>query len=232
MKKYYYPKKLTNLFPFLQNLCAKAPNYLVQLGITGPQLSFINLMCAMCEKLNDFHNRAQKFAEDWTSLRQACLVSAATGGAPAWPVWTGPASAPVGLEAGCAVKLRAIIALWKKTPGYTAAIGEDLGIEGVEVSETTVNPETVQPELNVNVVAGQPQLSTPDLLGFDALEVEVNRGAGFAMLNAITDSPITDNHPLPAAGESDVWTYRGVLRKGNVRVGQWSLNVPVPVVGI
>ena len=143
-------------------------------------------------------------------------------------MWTGPATAPIGLTTGCGEQLRAMIARWKKEPGYTESIGTILGIVGTEID---IDPETAQPDLRVDLIAGRPVISA-GLQGFDAVEVEVDRGSGFNLFNACTGAPITDTHPLPAPGESDVWTYRGVLREGDKRVGQWSLAVPVAVIGI
>lgn len=227
-RKYYYPTTLLALFPFLQNLCAKAPGYTAQLGITGQQLSFLNLMCALLEALNNYWNQAKRFSEDWTGLRKACFLGAPGAPAPAWPVWTGPATAPIGLDTGCNDKLRAIIQRWKVAPGYTDAIGEELGIVGAEID---VDPDTVQPALQVDLVAGQPKIEV-SMLSFDAAEIEVNRGSGYGLLNVTTGAPLVDTHPLPAPGESDVWTYRAILRANNARVGQWSLPVAVPVMGI
>ena len=227
-RKYYYPHSLGTLFPFLQNICAKAPNYVTQLGITPADLSFLNLTCALCSALNDYQNRAKRFAEDWTGLRHSCFLGPITTAPPVWPAWTGPATAPIGLEAGCGVKLRAMIKRWKTAAGYNDPIGEDLGIVG---PEDNVDPATAQPELRVALVAGHPEISA-GLQGFDSVEFEVNRGAGFAMLDVSTGGPVVDNHVLPPPGDSDVWTYRGILRVNNARVGQWSLNVPVPVIGI
>ena len=227
-RKSYYPGTAGAMLPFLQNLCARAPNSTTQLGITGPEQSFLNLMCDLWQALSDLQTRAKHFAEEWTSLREACSDGPVNSPAPAWPVWTGPATSPVGLTTGCGAKLRAIIRRWKSAPGYTAALGEDLGIVGTEIS---VNPETAQPELRVAFVAGQPQITASPPV-FDAVENEVNRGTGFQLLDVSTGAPLVDTHPLPASGESDVWTYRGILRDNNVRVGQWSLSVPVPVMGI
>ena len=216
------------MLPFLQNLCAKTPNYLTQLGITGADVSFLTLMCALWNSLTDYHNRAKRFAEDWTGIRKACFNGPTNSPPPAWPVWTGPATSPVGLDTGCGLKLRAIIKRWKAAPGYTEAIGQDLSIVGDEIN---VNPDTAQTEVEVNLKAGRPQLTAP-LLGFDSVEYHVNRGSGFELLDVSTGAPVTDQHPLPALGESDVWTYRAILRLDNQPVGQWSLSVPVPVVGI
>ncbi len=230
MKKrlYYYPTNDGAMLPFLQNLCAKAPNYLTQLSITGADVSFLTLMCALWNNLTDYQNRAKRFAEDWTSLRKACFDGPPNSPAPAWPVWNGPASSPVGLDTGCDTKLRGMIKRWKTAPGYTEAIGEDLGIVGDEI---ILNPTTAQTEVQVNMKAGHPQI-TAALLGFDSVEFQVNRGTGFELLDVSTGAPVTDQHPLPAPGQSDVWTYRAILRMNNQPVGQWSLNVPVPVIGI
>lgn len=230
MKKrlYYYPTNDGAMLPFLQNLCAKAPNYLTQLDITGGDVSFLTLMCALWNNLTDFQNRAKRFAEDWTSLRKACFDGPPNSPAPAWPVWNGPGTSPVGLTTGCDTKLRGMIKRWKTAPGFTEAIGEDLGIIGDEI---ILNPTTAQTEVQVNMKAGRPQISAP-LLGFDSVEFQVNRGTGFELLDVSTGAPVTDQHPLPPLGESDVWTYRAILRMDNQPVGQWSLNLPVPVIGI
>ena len=227
-RKSYYPSTTGAMLPFLQNICAKAPNYVVSLGITGPEQSFLNLMCSLWNALTDFQNRAKRFAEEWTSLREACFVGPPNAPAPAWPVWTGPATPPVGLTTGCGIRLRAIVRRWKSAPGYTLAIGDDLGIVG---SEINLDPDSAQPDLRVTLVAGHPQISASPQM-FDAVEIEVNRGSGFTLLDITTGSPVVDTHPLPPAGQSGVWTYRGILRQNNARVGQWSLSVPVPVMGI
>jgi hypothetical protein len=63
----------------------------------------------------------------------------------------------------------------------------------------------------------------------EQIELEVDRGQGFALL-AIDSTPgYTDNQPFPAAPVK--WTYRAIYRLGDNRVGQWSKPVSVTVGG-
>ena len=227
-RQYYYPKTWGALLPFLQNLSAKAPHYVAQLNVTPAELEFLTRMSAACAALVNFQHQAKNFAEDWTRLRDQCFDGATTAPPPAWPAWNGPATPPVALESGCNIKLRALLHRWKTAAGYNDAIGENLGLVGPVIAVDAVG---AQPELRVKLVAGRPEISA-SLEHFDAVELEVDRGEGFALLDVSTGPPVRDAHPLPAAGTSAVWTYRGILRAKNTRVGQWSPVVVVPVLGI
>ena len=227
-RRHFFPKLAGDMLPFYQNLCAKAPHYLVQLQITPEQLDFLNLACELWQSLIDLQNRSQRFAQDWTGLLNACFSKPGGSAPPAWPVWTGAATPPVLLDTGCEAKVRAIIRRWKAAPGYSLAIGMDLGIVGAQIS---VDASSLTPELRVGLVRGRPLLRA-SLLGCDALEVQVDRGNGFSLFDVSMGAPLEDPHPLPPPGASAVWTYRAILREQNQRVGQWSRSVAVPVIGI
>lgn len=227
-RRHFFPKALRGLLPFYQNLCDRAPAYVARLGITPEELELLNTACSLWRSLTDLQNSAKRFAEDCTRVRDACFVPSSDSTPPAWPVWSGPAGPPVTMETNLETKVRALLQRWKVAPGYTGAIGADLGIVGAEVQ---VDAAKRAPELRVALVAGHPQIRA-GLLGFDALEVQVDRGNGFALFDVSTGAPLADIHPLPPPGESQLWTYRAILREDNRRVGQWSQNVPVPVFGI
>ena len=216
------------MLPFYQNLCETAPAYVAQLGITPEELALLNTACSLWLSLTDLQNQAKRFAEDCTRVRDACFVPSSDSTPLAWPVWTGPAAPPVIMETNLETKIRAMLQRWKTAPGYTEAIGVDLGIVGAEVQ---VDDAKLAPELRVKLLAGHPQIRGT-LLGFDALEVHVDRGNGFALFDVSTGAPLADRHPLPPPGQSLLWTYRAILREDNQRVGQWSKSVTVPVVGI
>ena len=213
---------------FYQNLCTKAPNYIALLGITPEELELLQTACSLWQVLTDMQNHARRFAAAWTSLRDGCFLPTSSSAAPAWPVWNGPDVPPVVMDTNLEPKVRAILQRWKTAPGYTEAVGVDLGIVGAQMS---VDTTTLAPELRVGLVAGCPHLRA-GLLGCDALEVQVDRGNGFVLFDVSTGAPLADPHPLPPPGESEVWTYRAILREDNRRVGQWSKSVAVPVIGI
>ena len=86
----------------------------------------------------------------------------------------------------------------------------------------------MQPDLNVRMNGGQPEL---DWLkqNMEALELEVDRGAGPQLLTIVTSGSVIDPHSLPAPGQSAVWTYRAIYRLNNQRVGLWSDPVQIAV---
>jgi hypothetical protein len=227
-RRHFFPKARRGMLVFYQNLCTKAPGYTAQLGVTPEELELLNTACTLWHALTDLQNHAKRFAASWTSLRDGCFLPTSSFAPPAWPVWTGPDAPPVEMETNLETKIRAILQRWKTAPGYTEAIGVDLGIVG---AQTYVDAAALTPELRVGLVGGRP-LIRASLLGCDALEVHVDRGNGFALFDVSMGAPLEDPHPLPPPGASEVWTYRAILREQNQRVGQWSNSVAVPVIGI
>lgn len=67
--------------------------------------------------------------------------------------------------------------------------------------------------------------------GMDALELWVNRGTGFVFLAVDSMPDYTDTAPMPAAGQSALWQYKGIYLQADQRVGQWSDVVSIPVAG-
>jgi hypothetical protein len=63
----------------------------------------------------------------------------------------------------------------------------------------------------------------------DMIELQVDRGAGFALLAYDTTPNYTDTTPLPATAAR--WTYKGIYRVADARVGQWSNEVGITVSG-
>jgi hypothetical protein len=65
----------------------------------------------------------------------------------------------------------------------------------------------------------------------EALELEVDRGNGFTLLTIDTHPGHLDTAPLPSAGTTALWRYRGIYRQKDQRVGQWSAVLEVAVKG-
>jgi hypothetical protein len=58
------------------------------------------------------------------------------------------------------------------------------------------------------------------------LQVDRGTGAGFQFLAMDTTPNYTDTAVPPAPAK---WTYRGIYRVGDARVGQWSSEVSINV---
>ena len=56
----------------------------------------------------------------------------------------------------------------------------------------------------------------------DSIEIHVDRGtgAGFVLLTIDTRPGYIDTEPFPATAAK--WKYKGIFRKDDERIGQWS----------
>lgn len=137
---------------------------------------------------------------------------------------TPPAAVPPGIFA----RASALAARLKKHPGYTDALGQDLGLIG---AEQTVDLNSLKPVLEISPPAGHPNVGWTKQ-GMDGLEIQVDRGTGaFAFLAFDTIPDYLDTAPLPAPGTSAVWKYQALYRLNDEPVGQWSDGASVSVMG-
>jgi hypothetical protein len=67
---------------------------------------------------------------------------------------------------------------------------------------------------------------------FDAVEIHVDRGQGFAFLAIDTIPDYLDTAQLPAPGASALWKYRAIYRLADEQVGQWSDESKITVTGV
>ncbi|MCB1078888.1 MAG: hypothetical protein KDM64_13795, partial [Verrucomicrobiae bacterium] len=120
----------------------------------------------------------------------------------------------------------------KESPGYTDAIGADLGIIGPE--DAAPDFTTLQPVLALTVAGNAVQIDWgwqgyTDFL--DQCEIEVDRGTGggWTLLTFDTTPGYTDTAAHPATPAK--WKYRAIYRVDDHQVGQWSAEVSVMVGG-
>jgi hypothetical protein len=86
--------------------------------------------------------------------------------------------------------------------------------------------------LQIALQAGHPIISRRKQ-GMESLELWVDRGDGkgsvFLAIDTVPD--YTDTAPMPAAGASAIWKYKGIYREADTQVGQWSDVVTTTVMG-
>lgn len=155
----------------------------------------------------------------YQTIQAALYDDSAPAAAIAWPGFTPPAPIPAAVNKGCLKRIFAYISdVIKKSPGYTTAIGEDLGIEGPAAA--TPSP-TISPEFSL-------RSSTDDKMEilwtkgeFDGIKIEIDRGPA----GLLTDMDLRPNYTLnwlPPAGQSAVIKVRlRYLYKG-ADYGTWS----------
>jgi hypothetical protein len=120
---------------------------------------------------------------------------------------------------------RALAQRIKKSTTYTTAIGDTLGIEGVEdsVDMSQQKPTlTADAELGGVVEIGFNKMSAEGVHIYGMRDGE----AGFTLLASETHSPYVDNRPLLTAGKPEVRQYKAMFFLGKSEIGLASDVVP------
>jgi hypothetical protein len=225
-KSYFLPKDEAGKRDWLNNFAGKLPTYAATVGVTPAEVTqeaadalFFTYVCNM-------HHLHTQTTHDWTAYKHQAAHGDNLGDIPVTPdPGTPPATVPPDIF-GRAVKLAVRI---KKHPKCTEGIAQDLGIIGPEV---IVDPTTCQPILTLSLNAGHPHVGWPKQ-GMDSLELwkDWGDGKGFVQLTITTNTDYADNSPLPAAGVSAVWKFKGIYRLNDQQVGQWSDVATIGVIG-
>jgi hypothetical protein len=166
-----------------------------------------------------------KAGQQWTAFKNAIRDG---GGAGTPPVPPTPPAAVTPVAPGIERRFRELVRMIKAHPAYTTAIGEILGIEGVQTAPPP--PADFQPEISLELRGGQVFIRWGwggKGVFLKAIEIEVDRGSGFQFLTIDTTPNYTDTATLPATAA--VWKYRAIYRDGEGRVGQWSAVVSITV---
>jgi hypothetical protein len=166
--------------------------------------------------------------QGWTASKKALRDDTAGPSPHPTPAAPVPGPAPTSVAPGIFPRIRALVKRFKTAPGYTVAIGEDLGVEDPEI---IIDHASWKPVLQTRLVNGGQVEVVWRKLESDGIELQVDRGAGWVFLAIDTEPNYTDTAPLPAPGQSAVWQYRGIYRLGDERVGQWSDPVSQAVMG-
>ena len=210
----------------LTNIANKIGTYKTTLGLEDAVVTSTQADAAYFHYALNSQKQVANFAQQWTAYKNAARngTGASLGPAPVPPTL---GIAPTAVPPGIFKRLTALVARIKAHPGYTEAIGQDLDIIG---AEQTLDTTHAKPTLKLELSAGHPNVKWTKG-GFDALEIWVDRGTGFAYLAIDTVPDYLDTAPLPAPGASALWKYKAIYRLNDQQVGQWSDVVSLAVNG-
>lgn len=224
-KSHYLPAEDAARGPWLNNLATKLPTYAATIGVTPGETASVDADNEFWAYVFDARNQFNQFAKDWTAYKNGARSGPTLGAIPDPPTLP---TAPAMVEPDIFGRIAALVARIKAHPGYTEAIGHDLGIIG---DEQTTDFNSVKPVLKLTLQAGRPNVGWKKQ-GMGALEIHVDRGTGtFAYLATDTVPDYLDTAPLPAAGTSAVWKYKAIYRFNDEQVGQWSDVASISVMG-
>ena len=139
-----------------------------------------------------------------------------------------PAVVPV--LPGALTRLFSLVQVMQESAGYGEAIATDLGTIGTVVTAPDLN--TIQPVFTVKTIGGHNFIDwgwNGNGAFLDMIQLQVDRGAGYADLAYDTTPGYTDSQAFPAT--LTTWKYRGIFRVGDAQVGIWSAEVSVTVGG-
>jgi hypothetical protein len=227
-KTYYLPRGDEERATWLNNFAVKLPNFTMKYSIVPEELADMQQSALYFDALIKYQNQSKAYQNAITKHKDA-MRNGLKAGSTLQPLTPPAMMLPPAVEPGIFTRVAAIVNRIKASRTYSTADGNDLGIEGVEV---TVDVNTVKPSLVLRLVAGGHPEIVWSRKGMSTLEIQKQNGEGqWHFLTIDTVPNYTDMSTLPGSGQSAVWQYRAIYRLKDERVGQWSDVVSVTVTG-
>ena len=229
-QKHSTPKSEVALPDWFKNLGTGLGKYGATLGLSPAEITDAQANCAFGAAVLGVQGAVGEYAQGFTRFKNAALY--ATEQCTAWPAgFTLPAGLAAVSHAGVVPLLTVLVARIKKHPAYTKQMGEEMGIEGADVTVTPSALAASKPVLKVVLEAGGHPNVKWIKAGMDGIEIWVDRGdgKGFVFLTIDTIPDYLDTCALPAPGAGAVWKYKAFYRLNDAQCGQWSDEVKISV---
>jgi hypothetical protein len=216
----------------LSNFSGKIDNYASLINLSAAEVAEVKSDSSSFAYVIDLQNRVKQHSKDWTSYKNLLRSSTKKVNLGATPVWVLPPVPPATATADISGRTAKLIQRIKNHTAYTEAIGHDLGIESINATASPADYAAMKPALKIHLVAGQPILQwvKGDADGIEIHKAEGNSGE-YKFLDLDMHPHFADKAPLPANGQSVVWKYKAIYRLGDERIGLWSDEVSVSVMG-
>lgn len=225
-RKYFYPADFFERPEWHSNLAAKLQLYAAALPLPAAEVNegvADNLYLAY--GLGVWINNVREYALSCTSLLDT--LTRGTGGEPfVFSTCTATAlpTLPVGITEvlpGALDRTFKLVQQIKTRPGYTEAIGLDMGIIGEEDTTEHSMPEfTLKTEQGMGCHCVKVRYKK---FGHYAVAVYSKRGAGgWELLGISSDNPYEDERPLLVAGQPEVREYKLRFWDSGAENGDWT----------
>lgn len=202
----YYPARIGDQVLWLKNLRNKIPNYATALGYAAGDIAALQADADYCIYLLDTWQPAvRRFAEGATAYLRHILNGA--GNVTPLPDFALPATPPppAAVAPGALLRIFAFVKNLKTRAGYTAAIGEDLGIVG---SESTENESAVPPAKG-EARSGEVVITFKKMGHLGVwVEGQIGDASDWSFLAIDTSNPYNDTRPLKVPGQPEKRRYR------------------------
>ena len=219
----YYPSRIVDQIPWLENFRTKLGTYVILLGILPAKADAAVASCRYTiYVLSQWLAAARVFSPAATESVDM-LLSGEGASAMVLPTFTAP-TLPAGVAAvppGVLTRLFDLIAEIKASDAYTNAIGLDLGIVAPEDAASHPAPGM---KLKVEQGAGSECVKISFVkYGHMGVYIESRRGpnAAWEFLGIDTESPYMDERPLLVATTPEVREYRVRFWDKGTPNGDW-----------
>jgi hypothetical protein len=214
----------------LKNCVNKVNLYTGVLNISHEEVAELTADSQAFDYALNMQDGVQKNSKDWTAFK-GILRSSKSFAVMDFPTWT-PAAPPAPTRGGINSKFSKFVQRLKNHEKFTEAIGHDLGIMSIGEKMSPAALATMKPILKVHLVAGQPIVEWKK---GDADGIEIHKAEGtaieFSFIAFDLHPHFPDKTPLPAGKQSVVWKYKAIYLKDDARVGEWSDEVSISVMG-
>lgn len=220
----WWPGAKGEQLALVENFEDKIENYETVLGLTPAQITAITAVCNAIEGAHALHDSSKASMQGLTQWRDLVLygdpVGDAAGDPPAFPN-----GSETSYSRGNVDQFFAFRDIILAAPGYTEAIGEDLGLIGAEKSDSLLPPT---PSLVVTAVIPYKANIKGSLQGNDAIRIEYQtKGGPWTQVGFLTKLPGDVTITPETPGEPESGSIRGVFIEENQANGHYSPSYPV-----
>jgi hypothetical protein len=219
------PRNDSELMIWLNNFATAFAAHATALGFTAADVSSVNADAAMHGFLVGDLLPTYKSAVRARSTYKNLIVLGPLGrpgGSPP-PVPT-TAAAPALVPPGILPRLRLLVQRIQLAPGYTEAVGRDLGILGTEPGGSEPSDASAKPTAKARGIASNTVQIDFSKERFDGVLIEGRRTGETEWTTLATDnfSPYVDARPLKEDGKPEVREYRLRYIEFDEPLGEWS----------
>ena len=220
----YYPSRIADQIPWLENFRTKLPGYIAPLGIVQAKADAVVASCRFTiYVLSQWLSAARAFSPAATEAVDLLLTGTGAGGV-VLPTFTAP-TLPTGVAAvppGALTRIFDLVSEIKEADAYTETIGQDLKIIGAEEPSSQTAPKL---RLAVEQGGGCECVKIGFVkYGHMGVFIESRRGgagAPWEFLGIDTESPYMDERPLAVATAPEVREYRVRFWDKGTPNGDW-----------
>ena len=224
-RKYWLKTTLAEQVSQVQNFSAKIGGYAATLGWTAGQVADAVTLATMIIDAINLANQCRATMQAVTNWRDIVLYGEPKGlvgpKAPLFPVIDGSNFTRGTIDQF--VDLRDQIVA---NPGYTLAMGEDLGLVGAE--QQNLIPADTAPELKTVSASSNYVTITGSMQGMPVMRVEyAAKGQTYGSVAIVTNLPATIQIPMDNPNVPQLGTIRSIFVKKNEDFGHYSPNYDV-----